>query len=264
VTFPFVARQFTWNHDQTVCLAVEGELYDGTTPEDLLQLYEECGIGFAEHLNGAFVAALWDARERKLVVSNDIFGLADRITAAIMVSVSSALGNRTLEARPAALQDPLVCAMASPSTRIGNLSTAGIRSRDETEWINDFVSICVSAPSGIRTTAGVMLSGSLDSRFLAGVLANRDGGESSATSLLASQAVMRFVLPEVAGQLRQHEFRLLSPDYLARTTELTWGGPEAEELRSQHSATLHGAENPQVLFKGYMGISRRLAGQTQY
>jgi asparagine synthase (glutamine-hydrolysing) len=43
--------------------------------EVLLHLYEEHGDGFAERLRGMFAVAIWDARKRRLVLARDRFGI---------------------------------------------------------------------------------------------------------------------------------------------------------------------------------------------
>lgn len=80
-----------WNDDRTLALVMEGELYDtpaleramsdGRHPpvrsqaELMLRVYERCGTRCLGRLNGAFAVAIWDRRERQLVVFNDRLGL---------------------------------------------------------------------------------------------------------------------------------------------------------------------------------------------
>lgn len=81
-----------WNADETVCLVMEGELYD-TDPlkallrrrgvvlradndaELLLHLYQTFGREFAVRVNGAFIAAIWDKGRRRLLIVGDRLGL---------------------------------------------------------------------------------------------------------------------------------------------------------------------------------------------
>jgi asparagine synthase (glutamine-hydrolysing) len=81
-----------WNEDNSLCIILEGELFDyedqkqnlidrghqfriGNDAEFVLHLYEEYGEDFAVMLNGAFVAAIWDKTKRKLIIANDRLGL---------------------------------------------------------------------------------------------------------------------------------------------------------------------------------------------
>lgn len=83
--------QPVWNAAQTVCVVMEGELYDCaalkqalirkgycfTTDNDaefLLHLYEEVGEDFAMLLNGSFVVAIWERQPRKLLIATDRMG----------------------------------------------------------------------------------------------------------------------------------------------------------------------------------------------
>lgn len=81
-----------WNEDETLCIAMEGEVYGyedekqlllkrghrfqvDNDPEYVLHLYEEYGEDFVHRLNGAFVAAIWDPQARRLLIVNDRLGL---------------------------------------------------------------------------------------------------------------------------------------------------------------------------------------------
>ena len=43
--------------------------------ETIVHAYEEWGLGFAERLRGMFAIAIWDARQRRLVLARDRFGI---------------------------------------------------------------------------------------------------------------------------------------------------------------------------------------------
>lgn len=81
-----------WNEDGTLCVIMEGELYDyqplkqdlqakgyrftiDNDAEFLLHLFEEYGKDFAVRLNGAFVAAICIPQKRELILVNDRLGL---------------------------------------------------------------------------------------------------------------------------------------------------------------------------------------------
>lgn len=81
------------NEDETIAMVCNGEIYNfrelrdellakghifrtGTDVEVILHLYEECGSGFPERLNGQFAIALYDSRQKKLFLVRDQFGIS--------------------------------------------------------------------------------------------------------------------------------------------------------------------------------------------
>jgi asparagine synthase (glutamine-hydrolysing) len=81
-----------WNEDRSICIFMEGEIFDyhdlkkllidrghifhyNNDPEFVLHLYEEFGEDSALKLNGIFIAALYHDRQKKLVIINDRLGL---------------------------------------------------------------------------------------------------------------------------------------------------------------------------------------------
>jgi asparagine synthase (glutamine-hydrolysing) len=80
------------NEDGTVTVVQNGEIYNHealhaeleaaghrlrtrSDTEVLAHAYEQWGVGFVERLRGMFALALWDARERRIVLARDRFGI---------------------------------------------------------------------------------------------------------------------------------------------------------------------------------------------
>lgn len=85
------ANQPMCNEDESVYLVCNGEIYNykektdelkskghifrsNSDNEVLLHLYEEYGVDFLEHVNGMFAFAIWDKRNKRLLVAVDRFG----------------------------------------------------------------------------------------------------------------------------------------------------------------------------------------------
>ncbi|HJT21832.1 MAG TPA: asparagine synthase (glutamine-hydrolyzing) [Nitrospira sp.] len=85
-------RQPIYNEDRTVAVVFNGEIYNYrelreellkrghclTTHSDtecIAHLYEDFGEDFVAHLRGMFAIAIWDVRQRKLVLARDRFGI---------------------------------------------------------------------------------------------------------------------------------------------------------------------------------------------
>ena len=80
------------NEDGTCTVVQNGEIYNfaeltreleraghrfrtRSDTETIVHAYEEWGLGFAERLRGMFAIAIWDARQRRLVLARDRFGI---------------------------------------------------------------------------------------------------------------------------------------------------------------------------------------------
>jgi asparagine synthase (glutamine-hydrolysing) len=85
-------RQPIHNEDKTIWVVYNGEIFNFPTlkpelsarghrfytnadTEVIVHLYEEYGEDFVSHLNGMFAIALWDAKNRKLVLTRDRLGI---------------------------------------------------------------------------------------------------------------------------------------------------------------------------------------------
>jgi asparagine synthase (glutamine-hydrolysing) len=84
--------QPVFNEDRSVAVVFNGEIFNykelraelqaqghrfstNTDTEVLAHLYERHGDGFPKYLRGMFAFALWDAKERKLLLGRDQFGI---------------------------------------------------------------------------------------------------------------------------------------------------------------------------------------------
>ena len=77
--------QPVWNSRKTVAVVMAGELFDtkklegidSRLPDEhiILDLYERYGEKFITKINGVFVLAIWDGLQKRLLITNDRFGL---------------------------------------------------------------------------------------------------------------------------------------------------------------------------------------------
>jgi asparagine synthase (glutamine-hydrolysing) len=92
------APQPAWNEDRTICVFFHGELFGhqelrrsmeqaghrfsgDSHAEFVVHLYEDRGNAFVQELNGSFALAVWDSRQRRLVIANDRYSLCPLYTA---------------------------------------------------------------------------------------------------------------------------------------------------------------------------------------
>lgn len=84
--------QPVYNEDRTLCLIMDGEIYDyedlkneliqkghkfsiNNDPEFILHMYEEYGTDLVNKINGSFTLALWNENQKKLTIINDRYGI---------------------------------------------------------------------------------------------------------------------------------------------------------------------------------------------
>lgn len=111
-----------WNQNKTLCIAMEGEIFDyAALKQDLLAkgyqfqgdsevelilgLYKEYGPDFAIKLNGAFIIAIWDSVAKKLLLVTDRLGLYRIFYIRHQGNLLFASGVRALLADPAVPRD---------------------------------------------------------------------------------------------------------------------------------------------------------------
>jgi asparagine synthase (glutamine-hydrolysing) len=112
-------RQPLSNEDGTVWITFNGEIYNHTQLRALLEAkghvfrsrsdteaivhaYEEYGLDFVKHLTGMFALAIWDAKQRRLVLARDRLGIKP------LYYTSSGTRVRFASEIKALLVDPLV------------------------------------------------------------------------------------------------------------------------------------------------------------
>lgn len=265
--------QLIWNEDHTLCIVMEGEVYGyedekrelierghrfqvDNDPEYVLHLYEEYGEDFALKLNGAFVAAIWDRRKRKVLAVNDRLGLrplyytlandvllfassvrsllahpalsrqVDVVGVAQFLTFEHLLGNRTLLTDVYLL--PPGCTL---SYEDGELSlrrywilkyapTYALRSEDD--YLQEFLwhmkrALRRQMPSN-EIPSAVLLSGGVDSRMvLSGLMRTEPNRQMQAFTWGRPGCDDARFAREIARKLKvPHHFFELKPDYLLR------------------------------------------------
>ncbi len=84
-------RQPIWNEDHTICVCVNGEIYNHlqlrntlrndhefrtrSDSEIVLHLYEELGEGAVRHLIGKYALVVWDAAKKRVLFARDRLGI---------------------------------------------------------------------------------------------------------------------------------------------------------------------------------------------
>jgi asparagine synthase (glutamine-hydrolysing) len=261
--------QPAWNVDETICAIIEGEIYSedglqthliqsGKVIDDakkILYYYEKYGDGFAAHLNGAYVAAIWNCKEKKLILINDHLGLRplyyanyknkfifsssiqamledsdlsrniDHTAIAQMLCFEYVLGERTLLEEVHLLPPASICIYYQNHLTINKYcnikysESFQIKSTEEyLEELIFFLRQAVSRQMPGDLHAGVNLSGGFDSRLLLGLLSEYPLKEPlfSYTFGLPNCADVKYA-KEIANEVgTAHRFFELKPDFLIK------------------------------------------------
>jgi asparagine synthase (glutamine-hydrolysing) len=302
--------QPVWNEDNSLCIIMEGELFDyGDQKQDLidrghqfrhdndaefiLHLHEEYGEDFAGKLNGAFVAAIWDRTNKKLIIANDRLGLYPLYYSYHNGTLLFASGVRSLLEDPTLSRDLDPTAIAQfltfdhvlddrtfleavrllPQASLlvyqdGNFSIKRYWDiqypdiyplRSEFDYMDEFLALMRQAvarqsPRGIH--AGILLSGGLDSRLLLAYLVGEHETIHSFTWGIPNCDDARFAAQLAKRAGSQHHFFELKPDWLlGKANEAVRITDGMGNIINMHAlATLdEEAQLAKVIYKGFLG-----------
>jgi asparagine synthase (glutamine-hydrolysing) len=269
------ATQPLWNEDRSICLFMEGEVFDSdplrqdlierghafhqnSDAELALRLYEEYGREFVTRLNGAFLIAIWDRRERALVVVNDRLGLyplyyalhsgglafasgvralladpglprrIDRTAIAEFLTYDHALGQRTLLSDVTLLPQGSILTFRRKRLDIQQYwrprfpkTHPVLREADYREQVIDLLRLAARRFDRPGPPRALLLSGGLDSRVLLAVLAQdgRSGPLKTFTWGIPGCDDARFARQASRVAGVRNEFFELRPDWLLRLGE---------------------------------------------
>jgi len=305
--------QPVWSQDRRYCLVMEGEFYNAQEmrqelssrgfadagsgdPELALNLYLAYGEDFATRVNGAFVIAVWDSQENRLVVVNDRLGLfplyyavvkggllfasgvralladpdlpraVDEIAIAQFLTFDHVLHDRTLLEQVKLLPQASVLSFSEGQLEIRPYWTLQYATRhalcSEREYIEGLLhylrqAIRRQAQTQGRT-AGLLLSGGLDSRFLLALLTEvaPDLKLHTFTWGIPGCDDARLARECAAAAGAEHHFFELKPDWLLNLGEegvrLTDGMGNVVNLHAL-AAAKEEAAIASVLYKGFLG-----------
>ena len=117
-------EQPMFNEDGSIAVVFNGEIYnhvelrralrdeghvfrsDHSDTEVIVHLYEQHGLDFLQHLNGMFAIALWDEKERHLVLARDRLGIKPLYLARIERGVVFGSEPKALLAHPKIAREP--------------------------------------------------------------------------------------------------------------------------------------------------------------
>lgn len=299
--------EVVWNDDRTLGLIMEGELYDApaleravadgrpvrSQAELMLRVYERCGTRCLGRLNGAFAVAVWDRRERQLVLFNDRLGLHPLYYAEVSGRLLFGSGVRALLADPGLSRTVDVVALHQflihdhvldgrtflesvqllPQASVLTYRDGAVaihpywqlrypehyEPRPEEAYVEQLGHHLRQAIRRQRETArpsAMLLSGGLDSRLLLGLLCE-EGGDVQTFTFGQPGCDDAVVAAEVAKACRtRHRFFELKADWLADMAEAAVRSTDG----LGNIVNLHAMANVEaqsrhadVLYKGFLG-----------
>ena len=267
--------QPVWNEDRNRCIVMEGELFDhahlkqdlaqkgyhfhyNNDAEFMLHLFEEDGEDFAIKLNGAFVAAIWDAKAQKLLIVNDRLGLyplyyslhngallfasgvrsllvdrslprnVDRTAVAQFLTFDHLLDDRTLLETVRLLPQASLLTYADGKVRIKRYWEINYPQnyllRSEQDYMDEFSALIRQAVARQTTgelPGGILLSGGLDSRMLLAYLTSEHSKKPlrSFTWGIPGCDDARYAREVAQKAGSEHHFFELKPDWLLAKAE---------------------------------------------
>lgn len=301
--------EIVWNADKSLALVMEGELYDTAAlecavlnehqppprsqAELMLRVFERAGGEGIARVNGAFVVAIWNRRERQLVLFNDRLGLYPLYYAEVSGNLLFASGVRALLADTTlsrtvdlvAINQFLVydhvlgdrtfieAARLLPQASVLTFSEGGLTIRpywelrypdlyepqSEEAYVEQFGHYLRQAvrrqqPNG--RPAAMLLSGGIDSRLLLGLLCGDKGGLQTFTFGIprCDDAAVAEEVARVCGTT--HRFFELKPDWLAHMADAAVRATDGlGNIVNLHAMANIEAQSrhADVVYKGFLG-----------
>ncbi len=263
--------------------------------ELLLRLYEVFGDAFVEHLNGQFILAIWDVDRQTLKIANDRLGLhplyysqtgrglifgsgvrallvdphvsreVDRVAIQEYLTFDHILGQRTLLAKVQLLPQASLLTYSPDRLEIRRYYDLRYETeyplRTEQAYFEELMTLLRQAmqrQAPQELSAGLMLSGGLDSRMLLALLSEQAKSRpvETFTWSIPGSYDARFAREAAHSAGQPHRFFELKPDWLLEQGEnavrITDGMGNIVNLHA--IATLdQEAQYANLIYKGFMG-----------
>ena len=292
-----------WYEDLSCAIVVEGEIYEAQILADsinavpcikdpdnihelVLALYHRYGLDFAKHLTGNFSIAIWDARERNLLLVSDRLGInplyytyqgncfifssglraitsevnvplsIDKLAVAQFLTFDHTLEERTLIDQVTLLPAGSVLIHQDGKTSIQSYWSLQFPNvpnlLDEANYIEQLSNLLRKAHSyelSSNSIIGVFLSGGLDSRMIIGLLAEMLPPQQLVALTWGTPNSMdwRFA-KEVAAKLKVlHKFHPSSPERIREyAPEVVWRANGLSNIIHAHAMSSIEEESNQV------------------